>query len=66
MRTYTDADVRKALRALLNGATYKIASETWGIDAAQLHRMIHGKMPISEKAASAVGFLPCERKWTKA
>ena len=65
MKTYTDSDVRKELRRLVKGSSYRLAGQLVGLDAGNLHKMVHGKREVTVEAAAAVGFEPIERAWKR-
>jgi len=68
MKTYTDADVRKALAALCDCASYRKVAALIGIEHSHLNRMVRGEREVTAQAARFVGFHPVdnERKWVKA
>lgn len=66
MKTYTDADVRAALKTLVEQSTYARAEAFTGINRGYLHSVVHGTAPVTVNVARAVGFVPVERAWRKA
>ena len=66
MKTYADADVRKALAALVEQSSCRRTAAHLGVEQSGLNRMIRGEREINEKVARAAGFRLCERQWVRA
>ena len=65
MKTYTDAQIRAVLATLVKQSSYRQAGASLSFDPALLQRVVTGAKPITENLAAALGFVPCERKWTR-
>jgi ribosome-binding protein aMBF1 (putative translation factor) len=66
-RHYTDQQVLCHIREEIrqSGASQKEYAARIGFSETHLSDILHGRRPMVESLARAVGFLPCERKWTK-
>ncbi len=65
MKTYTDDHIRAVLALMVRDSSYSKVEAALGYNRAQLNRIVHGKESVTEGVAAALGFVPCDRKWTR-
>lgn len=64
-KTYTDDNIRAMLALMVQAHGYRKTGARLGFDHAILQRIVTGSKPMTENVAVALGFIPCDRKWTR-
>ena len=65
MKTFTASEVIANINEWVQDVGLRGVARLFCVDAAQLHRTLNGKIPLSDAMATAFGFVPCAKEYVK-